>query len=77
MAAFCYSDDGQYRQTMADELDHMEFVLDSPDDVTGLPNTKTAAEVGGEMIGPCAPGSVALAPGAVFMLGPNGVWFEL
>lgn len=77
MSAFCYSDNGVYRKTMAGGLDHMEFVLDSADEVSALPTNTAEAEVGGEMIGPCAPGSIAIAPGVTMMLAPNGTWFEL
>ena len=79
MAAFCYSEGGAYRKTMAGGLEHMEFVLDSADEVAGLPTNTEAKAVGGEMIGPCAPGSVALVPSTkgFYMLDSSGTWAEM
>lgn len=77
MASFCMSEAGAYRVTFGNRLPHMEFVLDSADETLGLPTNTESAVVGGEEVGPCAPGSIAIVPsenGAIYMMNPSGDW---
>ncbi len=76
MASFCFNEAGSYRVTLGNRLPHMEFVLDSEADLTNLPTNTEPGTVGGEELGPCAPGSVALIPltGEIFMMNPAGEW---
>lgn len=79
MAVFCSNEGGIYRKTVVHELDHMEFVLDSDADVASLPTNTEAKELSGEMVGPCAPGSVAMVPssGAIYMMDNTGSWYAM
>ncbi len=77
--AFCMSEAGAYRVTLGTRLPHMEFVLDSAAEIAGLPSNTETAVVGGEEVGPCAPGSVALIPSTseIYMMDGNGAWYAM
>ena len=79
MPMFCMKEADTYRKTLGNQLPHMEFVLDGDYEIHDLPTNTTAAEVGGEMVGPCAPGSVALVPSQslIFMLDCAGGWHQM
>lgn len=79
MGAFCYKEGETYRKTMAKRLDHMEFVLDSDAEVANLPSNTEAKEVDGEVIGPCAPGSIATVPSTstIYMMDNTGAWYAM
>lgn len=81
MGSFCMNEGGAYRVTLGTRLPHMEFVLDSADDLVNLPTNTESSVVGGEEVGPCAPGSVALIPNAagseIYMMNPSGEWYVI
>ena len=76
MSFFCMNEDGRYRVTLVEKLQHMEFVLDADVDRFDLPTCLRSVEVDGETVGPCAPGSVALVPSTshIYMMDSLGRW---
>lgn len=56
--------------------DRKEYLIDSPDDIVGLPTSKTQ---GSSIKGTCAPGSLAYTADLVYayMLGNDDVWHEI
>ena len=79
MSVFCMKEAEVYRKTLAGSLPHMEFVLDSYEEVFTLPTNTEAREVGGELVGPCAPGSFAFVPASseIYMMDNNGGWHQM
>lgn len=79
MSTFCMAEAGVYRKTLKSQIPHMEFVLDSAAEIATLPTHETTAIVGGEEVGPCAPGSVALIPssGEIYMMDNTGSWYVM
>ena len=79
MASFCSNEGGAYRVTLGTRLPHMEFVLDSASEIASLPTNTQSSVVGGEEVGPCAPGSVALIPSSaeIYMMDNTGSWYVM
>lgn len=76
MSVFCTKESDAYRQTLANNLPHLEFVVDSSTELSSLPTNSEAKVLDGARIGPCAPGSIAIVPESseIYILNAAGHW---